>query len=107
AVDTNLSTINTSLTSITDSVNNGTIGPVKRSTSDTNSLVLTASNGTAASPGNSQKLTNLTAGTLSSTSTDAVNGTQLNTTNPNVTANAGNIATNTGNITANTTDIAT
>ncbi|KAA6404654.1 YadA-like family protein, partial [Candidatus Tokpelaia sp.] len=107
AVDTNLSTINTSLTSITDSVNNGTIGPVKRSTSDTNSLVLTASNGTAASPGNSQKLTNLAAGTLSSTSTDAVNGTQLNTTNTNVTANAGNIATNTGNITANTTDIAT
>ncbi|KAA6204770.1 MAG: hypothetical protein DU429_08960, partial [Candidatus Tokpelaia sp.] len=43
----------------------------------TNSLVLTASNGTAASPGNSQKLTNLAAGTLSPTSTDAVNGTQL------------------------------
>ena len=34
---------------------------------------------------NNQKITNLAAGTISSTSTDAVNGSQLNTTNQNVT----------------------
>ncbi|EKK09567.1 hemagglutinin, partial [Acinetobacter baumannii Naval-72] len=32
-----------------------------------------------------QKITNVAAGTISSTSTDAVNGSQLNTTNQNVT----------------------
>ncbi|MFX6085775.1 hypothetical protein ABTF32_19565, partial [Acinetobacter baumannii] len=34
---------------------------------------------------NNQKITNVAAGTVSSTSTDAVNGSQLNTTNQNVT----------------------
>ncbi|WP_445145147.1 YadA-like family protein [Dyella sp. Tek66A03] len=45
------------------------------------------------------KLTNVAQGTLSTTSTDAVNGTQLNATNNRVTTAEGNIATNTTNIT--------
>ena len=44
-------------------------------------------------------ITNVKAGTLSDTSTDAVNGSQLNATNKNVTKNAGDITTNAANIT--------
>ncbi|KAA6404556.1 hypothetical protein DPQ22_09255, partial [Candidatus Tokpelaia sp.] len=62
------------------------------------SITLAGSSGT--------KLTNLSAGTLSDSSTDAVNGSQLNATNNNVTTNAGNIAANTDDIATNTTDIA-
>ncbi|WP_241675668.1 beta strand repeat-containing protein, partial [Klebsiella indica] len=52
------------------------------------------------------KITHVAAGELSSTSTDAVNGSQLYATNQNVTTNTTNIAQNTTNITQNTTDIA-
>ncbi|MDQ7212826.1 hypothetical protein RCH46_28955, partial [Serratia fonticola] len=52
------------------------------------------------------KLTNVAAGELSATSTDAVNGSQLNATNDQVATNTTNIATNTANIAGNTTDIA-
>ncbi|MFV8882961.1 ESPR-type extended signal peptide-containing protein, partial [Serratia fonticola] len=51
-------------------------------------------------------LTNVAAGNLSATSTDAVNGSQLNATNDQVATNTTNIATNTANIAGNTTDIA-
>ncbi|WP_350656624.1 YadA-like family protein [Psychrobacter sp. S1-30-MNA-CIBAN-0213] len=44
------------------------------------------------------KITNVADGSLNTTSTDAVNGSQLNATNTNVTTNTGNITTNTGNI---------
>ena len=44
-------------------------------------------------------ITNVKAGALSDDSLDAVNGSQLNTTNKNVTKNTGDIATNAGNIT--------
>lgn len=46
-------------------------------------------------------ITNVKAGTLSQTSTDAVNGSQLYATNQNVSANADNIATNASNIANN------
>ncbi|HBV0511562.1 TPA: hypothetical protein MDL36_005035, partial [Escherichia coli] len=49
------------------------------------------------------KITNVTAGDLTAGSTDAVNGSQLKTTNDAVAANTTNIATNTTNIT-NLTD---
>ncbi|HBN6690686.1 TPA: YadA family autotransporter adhesin, partial [Escherichia coli] len=49
------------------------------------------------------KITNVKAGDLTAGSTDAVNGSQLKTTNDNVTTNTTNIATNTTNIT-NLTD---
>ncbi|KAA6405483.1 hypothetical protein DPQ22_04525 [Candidatus Tokpelaia sp.] len=105
AVDSSFNSVNNSLTNITNNINNGSIGPVRRTSGD--NLALIAADGTADAPGNSQKLTNLTAGTLSDSSTDAVNGSQLNATNSNVTANAGNIATNTTDIATNTTNIQT
>ncbi|HDP4876230.1 TPA: YadA-like family protein [Escherichia coli] len=52
-------------------------------------------------------LTNVKAGTISATSTDAVNGSQLKATNDDVEANTANIATNTSNIATNTASIAT
>ncbi len=52
------------------------------------------------------QITNVAAGELSATSTDAVNGSQLNTTNEQVTTNTTNIAGNTSNIANNTADIA-
>ncbi|EFC9831010.1 YadA-like family protein [Escherichia coli] len=50
-------------------------------------------------------LTNVKAGTISATSTDAVNGSQLKATNDDVEANTANIANNTSNIATNTTNI--
>ncbi|MEB6678142.1 hypothetical protein MXL88_14875, partial [Acinetobacter haemolyticus] len=52
-------------------------------------------------------LTNVKAGDVSATSTDAVNGSQLFTTNQKVDQNTTNIATNTSNIATNTSDITT
>ncbi|MEB6678141.1 hypothetical protein MXL88_14870, partial [Acinetobacter haemolyticus] len=52
-------------------------------------------------------LTNVKAGDVSATSTDAVNGSQLFTTNQKVDQNTTNIATNTSNIATNTSDIST
>ncbi|EJV7175023.1 TPA: YadA-like family protein [Escherichia coli] len=52
------------------------------------------------------KITNVTAGELNASSTDAVNGSQLKTTNDNVQINADNIATNTTNISTLTGDVA-
>ncbi|MFW2058164.1 YadA-like family protein, partial [Acinetobacter haemolyticus] len=52
-------------------------------------------------------LTNVKAGDVSAASTDAVNGSQLFTTNQKVDQNTTNIATNTTNIAKNTGDIAT
>jgi autotransporter adhesin len=69
-----------------------------------------ASHGTGAA----QKITNIAAGDLSDTSTDAVNGSQLKATNDQVAQNSSDIADNTtaitnlgGATTTNTTDIAT
>ena len=101
-VDSALGTLNTSITNIS----NGTVGPVQQ-TGTSNKLALVASGGTGAAPGVAQNLTNVADGAVNATSTDAVNGSQLNTTNTNVTTNATNIAANTASITTNTTDIAT
>ncbi|ECD4792282.1 autotransporter adhesin SadA [Salmonella enterica subsp. enterica serovar Durham] len=57
--------------------------------------------------GSDSKITNLAAGTLAADSTDAVNGSQLFTTNENVSQNTTDIAANTTSINQNTTDIAT
>ncbi len=53
------------------------------------------------------RITNLSDGTLSSTSTDAINGSQLFETNENVTTNTTNISDNSTDIATNTTDIST
>ncbi|BFJ70248.1 YadA-like family protein [Salmonella enterica] len=52
----------------------------------------------ASHTGNASKITNLAAGTLAADSTDAVNGSQLFTTNENVSQNTTDIATNTTSI---------
>ncbi|WP_427927630.1 YadA-like family protein [Acinetobacter guillouiae] len=52
-------------------------------------------------------LTNVKAGDVSANSTDAINGSQLYTTNQNVAQNSKDIATNTSNIATNTSDIST
>ncbi|MFP6819881.1 YadA-like family protein, partial [Acinetobacter sp.] len=52
-------------------------------------------------------LTNVKAGDVSANSTDAINGSQLYTTNQNVAQNSKDIATNTSNIATNTSDITT
>ncbi|WP_455885503.1 YadA-like family protein [Pseudomonas spelaei] len=58
-------------------VDSGGAGVVQR-TSVSDVVTMVAGGGTAANPGSAQKLTNLAAGTISSSSTDAVNGSQLN-----------------------------
>ncbi|MBV5176268.1 YadA-like family protein [Escherichia coli] len=86
----------TSITNLTDTVTN--LGEDALKWNDA-SGAFTAAHGTNAT----NKITNVTAGELSDTSTDAVNGSQLKTTNDNVATNTTNIATNTTNIT-NLTD---
>nr|WP_162940835.1 YadA family autotransporter adhesin [Rahnella bruchi] len=80
-----------SLTALTSSISEGTTGVVQR-TDTANKTVLTAANGTAAAPGETQTLSNLTAGNLAADSTDAVNGSQLFATNTNVGTNTTNLA---------------
>ncbi|WP_348898658.1 YadA-like family protein [Escherichia coli] len=86
----------TSITNLTDAVDSLGEDALKW---DDASGAFTAAHGTNAT----NKITNVTAGELSDTSTDAVNGSQLKTTNDNVATNTTNIATNTTNIT-NLTD---
>ncbi|MEC4287624.1 YadA-like family protein [Escherichia coli] len=82
----------TSITNLTDTVNNLGEDALKW---DDAAGAFTAAHGTNAT----NKITNVTAGELSDTSTDAVNGSQLKATNDNVATNTTNIATNTTNIT--------
>ena len=86
----------TSITNLADTVTN--LGADALAWDDA-SGAFTAAHGTEAT----SKITNVTAGELTETSTDAVNGSQLKTTNDNVATNTTNIATNTTNIT-NLTD---
>jgi autotransporter adhesin len=104
ATNQNVTTNTTNISNLTNNVTNGTIGPVQQ-TGTANQLALVAPSGTGAAPGVAQTLTNVAPGALSSTSTDAVNGSQLNTTNGNVTTNTTNIANNTTAIAGNTTAI--
>ena len=67
------------------------------------SYIVKNADGTIKSTVAQNKIINVADGTISATSTDAVNGSQLKTTNDTVAANTTNIATNTTNIT-NLTD---
>ncbi|MCS7407877.1 YadA-like family protein, partial [Escherichia sp. WS1620] len=93
---TNIATNTTNITNLTDAVD---------SLGDDSLLWNKAAGAFSAAHGTdaTSKITNVTAGELSDTSTDAVNGSQLKTTNDNVATNTTNIATNTTNIT-NLTD---
>ncbi len=93
---TNIATNTTNITNLTDAVNGlGDDSLLWNKTAG----AFSAAHGTDAT----SKITNVTAGNLTAGSTDAVNGSQLKTTNGNVTTNTTNIATNTTNIT-NLTD---
>ncbi|WP_176138863.1 YadA-like family protein [Escherichia coli] len=93
---TNIATNTTNITNLTDAVNG--LG-------DDSLLWNKAAGAFSAAHGTeaTSKITNVTAGNLTAGSTDAVNGSQLKTTNDNVTTNTTNITTNTTNIT-NLTD---
>ena len=93
---TNIATNTTNITNLTNAVD---------SLGDDSLLWNKAAGAFSAAHGTdaTSKITNVTAGELSDTSTDAVNGSQLKTTNDNVATNTTNIATNTTNIT-NLTD---
>ncbi|EOO9054524.1 YadA-like family protein [Escherichia coli] len=93
---TNIATNTTNITNLTDAVDSlGDDSLLWNATAG----VFSAAHGTDAT----SKITNVTAGDLTAGSTDAVNGSQLKTTNDAVAANTTNIATNTTNIT-NLTD---
>ncbi|RCB71588.1 hypothetical protein C6B06_16800 [Escherichia coli] len=93
---TNIATNTTNITNLTDAVDS--LGDDSLLWNATASA-FSAAHGTEAT----SKITNVTAGDLTAGSTDAVNGSQLKTTNDAVAANTTNIATNTTNIT-NLTD---
>ena len=93
---TNIATNTTNITNLTDAVDSlGDDSLLWNATAE----AFSAAHGTDAT----SKITNVTAGDLTAGSTDAVNGSQLKTTNDAVAANTTNIATNTTNIT-NLTD---
>ena len=92
----NVATNTTNITNLTDAVDSlGDDSLLWNATAG----AFSAAHGTDAT----SKITNVTAGDLTAGSTDAVNGSQLKTTNDAVAANTTNIATNTTNIT-NLTD---
>ncbi|EFH9424152.1 adhesin [Escherichia coli] len=93
---TNIATNTTNITNLTDAVNGlGDDSLLWNKTAG----AFSAAHGTDAT----SKITNVKAGDLTAGSTDAVNGSQLKTTNDNVSTNTTNITTNTTNIT-NLTD---
>ncbi|ANO91553.1 YadA-like family protein [Escherichia coli] len=94
----NVATNTTSITNLTDTVTN--LGADALAWDDA-SGAFTAKHGTEAT----NKITNVTAGELTETSTDAVNGSQLKTTNDNVATNTTNISNLTGEVANNTTNI--
>ncbi|MDQ9236647.1 YadA-like family protein [Escherichia marmotae] len=93
----NVATNTTNITNLTDDVAdiNTTITGLEDDALQWNGTAFSAKHGTSTT----NKITNVMAGDLSDTSTDAVNGSQLKTTNDNV-------ATNTTNITNLTNDVA-
>ncbi|HFU8551399.1 TPA: YadA-like family protein [Escherichia coli] len=95
---TNIATNTSNISNLTQTVTNLGEDALKW---DKDSGVFTAAHGTEAT----SKITNVKDGDLTAGSTDAVNGSQLKTTNDAVATNTTNIATNTSNIATNTTNI--
>ena len=112
-VDSALGTLNTQVTANTTNISNlqttvnnistGTAGLVQQSAAGANLTVGKGTDGAAVDfadkSGNARKLINVAAGSLSATSKDAVNGSQLYATNQQVAQNTTNIAGNTTAIT--------
>ncbi|EFM6337089.1 hypothetical protein GSY23_19030 [Escherichia coli] len=94
----NIATNTTNISNLTETVTNLGEDALKW---DKDNGVFTAAHGTEAT----SKITNVKDADLTADSTDAVNGSQLKTTNDAVATNTTNIATNTSNIATNTTNI--
>ncbi|HDX5589380.1 TPA: YadA-like family protein [Escherichia coli] len=94
----NIATNTTNISNLTETVTNLGEDALKW---DKDNGVFTAAHGTDAT----SKITNVKDADLTADSTDAVNGSQLKTTNDAVATNTTNIATNTSNIATNTTNI--
>ncbi|MFC5743663.1 ESPR-type extended signal peptide-containing protein, partial [Dyella tabacisoli] len=104
ALDTGVKKNTGDITHLGDTINNitnGTAGLVQQDPNSKQINIAKEKDGTTMSiagiSGN-RKLTGVTAGTLSKNSTDAVNGSQLNATNENVTAVGGRVTTAEGHI---------
>ncbi|QJP08630.1 MULTISPECIES: YadA-like family protein [Pseudomonas] len=98
----------TDISNVTNSINNinnGVAGPVQRTGTDQLSLI--AAGGDAYAPGAAQVLTNVAAGAITDTSTDAINGSQLFATNQQVDANTTNISNLDGRVTNVEGDVTT
>ncbi|MDO8105130.1 YadA-like family protein [Escherichia coli] len=94
----NIATNTTNISNLTETVTNLGEDALKW---DKDNGVFTAAHGNNAT----SKITNVKDGDLTAGSTDAVNGSQLKTTNDAVATNTTNIANNTSNIATNTTNI--
>ncbi|MBM7132201.1 YadA-like family protein [Dyella mobilis] len=96
ALDSAVSASNASITSLTDQVNDGTLGLVRQSAAGAPITVAGSKDGTVVDFTNNanatRTLTGVSAGNLAANSTDVVNGSQLFTTNGNVLTNTTNIA---------------
>ncbi|WP_443678546.1 hypothetical protein [Paraburkholderia aspalathi] len=98
-----------SVSNITNQINNGELGLVQQDVTSGNITVAKDAAGTVVDftgTAGARKLTGLSVGELSATSTDAVNGSQLYATNQNVAQNSSDIVKNTGDIAQNASDIA-
>ncbi|EIF29679.1 hemagglutinin-like protein, partial [Burkholderia sp. Ch1-1] len=94
----------TDITTLTNNIDNGEVGLVQQDAVSRNITVAKDSDGTVVDftgTAGTRKLTGLSAGDLSATSTDAVNGSQLYATNQNV----ANVASNVTNIAGDVTNI--
>jgi autotransporter adhesin len=89
-VDNALGAINSSVSSITNQINSGTVGLVQQDAATRNITIAKSTDGTVVDVTGTQgtrKVTGVTAADLSATSTDAVNGSQLYATNQQVSQN--------------------
>ncbi|WP_426270101.1 YadA-like family protein [Dyella kyungheensis] len=115
-MNTSIAGNTTSISNITNQINNGTVGLVQQSAASANLTVGKATDGAAVDfigTSGTRKLIGVTDGTVASGSKEAVNGGQLYTTNQAVAQNTTDIAGNTTsintlntNVSQNTSDIA-
>jgi trimeric autotransporter adhesin len=105
---TNIAGNTTAITNLTNNINSGTVGLVQQAAPGANITVAAATDGTLVDmtgTAGTRTVTGVTAGDLSASSVDAVNGSQLYATNQQVSTNTTNIAGNTSDITNLTNNI--
>ena len=97
AIDSKVTSNTTDIATINTQLSNGAIGLVKQDVVSRNISIASATDGNlidVSGTAGTRKLTGLQAGAITGSSTDAVNGAQLNATNQMVSANSSAIATN-------------